>query len=132
MVMRRREFLRTAGATLISTTGLGLLGRGRAEAAATELSGKVVFWDQIGPDDYARKAQADFQDAFKKAYPKVNMEMTLFGYGDYLDKLRLALRGNDPLDVVRLHFSWIPEIVNGGYLVELDPAKLGLSKESFT
>ena len=132
MAMRRRDFLRTAGATLIATSGVGALGRGRAEAAASELSGKVVFWDQIGPDDYARKAQADFQEAFKKAYPNVNMEMTLFGYGDYLDKLRLALRGNDPLDVVRLHFSWIPEIVNGGYLVELDPAKFGLSKDSFT
>ncbi len=101
-------------------------------SAAADPSGKVVFWDQIGPDDFARKAQADFQAAFRKAYPKVDLEMTLFGYGDYLDKMRLAVRGNDPLDVVRVHFSWIPEFVDTGTFVELDPKTFGLTNDSFT
>jgi len=132
MTMRRREFLQAAGATLITSTGLGVLGSGRSDAASTEPSGKLVFWDQIGPDDFARKAQADFQAAFKKAYPKVDLEMTVFGYGDYLDKMRLAIRGNDPLDVVRVHFSWIPEFADSGIFVPLDPKDFGLTKDSFT
>ena len=131
MNMRRREFLQAAGATLITSTGLGVLARGRSDAASTEPSGKLVFWDQIGPDDFARKAQADFQAAFKKAYPKVDLEMTVFGYGDYLDKMRLAIRGNDPLDVVRVHFSWIPEFADSGIFVPLDPKDFGLTKDSF-
>lgn len=140
MTMNRREFLGTAGLTLATVAGMGLVGCsptksgqpavGGGGAASGEVSGKLVVWDWVG-DEAGRKSAEEFMDAFRKANPKVDLQGTLFSYTDYLEKFRLAVRGGDAPEVARLALAWVPEFVDTGRFTALEPADFGLSKDSF-
>jgi multiple sugar transport system substrate-binding protein len=68
---------------------------------------------------------------FDKADSSVKLEKEFIGYGDMLDKLRVAVRGGGGPNVATLPILWGVEFAANGFLRPLKPEELGYSKDTF-
>lgn len=102
-----------------------------AVPAKTGLSGSFKVWQGTleTPIDIAN--YDSFFDYFEKANPNVKMEKELIGYGDMLDKTRVAVRGGGGPHVAMMPILWGVEFAAGNFLRPLKPADLGYTNDTF-
>lgn len=68
---------------------------------------------------------------FDKEDSNIKLEKEFIGYGDMLDKLRVAVRGGGGPNVATLPIMWGVEFAANGFLRPLKPEDLGYSKDDF-
>lgn len=100
----------------------------------TDYSGRVTVW-YTGPSDadpeISHRIDKEFWEAFKAAYPNIEVGAQNIVYNELLDKLRTALLGNAGPMVVRLQILGGVEFGAKGYMHELTPEDVGYATEDF-
>jgi multiple sugar transport system substrate-binding protein len=102
-----------------------------AEPATTGPTGTFTYWQTPAevPVDIANLDS--FWDYMKAAYPGVDAQAEYIGYGDMLDKLRVAVRGGGGPHVAVLPILWGVEFAANGFLKPLAPEDLGYKEDQF-
>jgi multiple sugar transport system substrate-binding protein len=96
--------------------------------------GRVSYWYQ-GPTEAEPQITHDmdkaFWDAFKAAYPNIQVEAQSIHYNEMLDKFRTALLGNAAPMVIRLQILGGVGFAAKGYLQPLSPEEVGYTTADF-
>lgn len=141
--LTRREFLRlssfSAGAAFLAacgaqapTAGTGQTSGGaQAVSDPASISGEFVYWQTTTDTPLEQGHLDEFFSAFRGAYPNVTLREELIGYGDLLDKTRVAIRGGGGPNVATLPIMWGVEFAAGRALRPLTPEELGYSPSQF-
>jgi multiple sugar transport system substrate-binding protein len=99
-----------------------------------DYAGRLSYW-YTGPfeadPEIAHKQDAAFWEAFKAAYPNIELDVQSITYNELLDKFRTALLGNAAPMVVRLQILGGVEFAAKGYLEPLKPEDVGYSSADF-
>ena len=72
-----------------------------------------------------------FFEFFDKSHPEIDVQKEFIGYGDMLDKTRVAVRGGGGPHVANMPILWGVEFAANKFLKPLKPADLGYTNETF-
>src|SRR6202012_288395 len=137
--LSRRGFLAGAaalGAGLVTAGCAGTydVGSGITGSSGGDNNSTLVYWNLLTGGDGTHMVA--MEDAFRKAYPKVDLESTILAWGaPYYTKLSLAIRSASPPDVAIMHLSPINQYGPPGMLtpISLDLlAAHGMEPKDFT
>ena len=99
-----------------------------------DYAGRVTVW-YFGPNQASPQIEhqidAEFWDAFGKAYPNIKVTKQNLDYNEMLNKLRTAALGRAAPMVARLPILWGVEFAAKGQLMELKPEDLGYANDEF-
>jgi multiple sugar transport system substrate-binding protein len=102
-----------------------------AEPAVSGPTGSFTNW-QVPAEVPVDIANWDsFWDYMSVAYPGMDIQTEFIGYGDMLDKLRVAVRGGGGPNIATLPILWGVEFAANGFLKELSPEDVGYSSDQF-
>ena len=99
-----------------------------------DYAGRVTYWytGSFEPDPIiSHEQEAAFWEAFKMAYPNIQVDAQSIVYAELLDKFRTALLGNAAPMAVRLQILGGVEFAAKGYLEPLKPEDVGYSSADF-
>jgi len=85
-------------------------------ASTTTVTLSYVIWDSIQAEAHER-----IIDAFEAAHPNIKVNLEVFSWDSYWDKLNTALAGNDAYDVFWLNVAGVPKRASKGLLLNLQP-----------
>jgi multiple sugar transport system substrate-binding protein len=102
-----------------------------AQPADAGPAGEFVNWQTPAevPVDIANLDS--YWDYISVAYPNMVVNTEYIGYGEMLDKLRVAVRGGGGPNVATLPILWGVEFAANGFLKPLKPEDLGYSSDQF-
>ena len=99
-----------------------------------DYAGRVTYW-YTGPFEadpiISHEQDKAFWEAFKAAYPNIEVDVQSIVYNELHDKFRTALLGNAAPMVVRLQILGGVEFAAKGYLNPLKPEDVGYSSADF-
>jgi multiple sugar transport system substrate-binding protein len=99
-----------------------------------DYAGRVTYW-YTGPFEadpiISHEQDAAFWEAFKAAYPNIQVDAQSIVYNELLDKFRTTLLGNAAPMAVRLQILGGVEFAAKGYLEPLKPEDVGYSSADF-
>jgi len=99
-----------------------------------DYAGKVSYW-YTGPfeadPEIAHVQDKAFWEAFKAAYPNIQVDVQSITYNELLDKFRTSLLGNAAPMVVRLQILGGVEFAAKGYLQPMTPEEYGFTTADF-
>lgn len=105
-----------------------------SEVTPLDTAGKVTFW-YVGPSEAEpelhKKMDQEFWDAFKAAYPNIELTVQNLNYNQMLDKLRTASLGRAAPMLARMPILWGVEFAAKGFLQEFGPQDVGYTVEEF-
>lgn len=113
--MSRREVLK------LSVAGVGLLGSpmGIFDARPTFAATTLTSWAIAGPRfEFPQRAVAKL---FSKRFPEYNVRMTTSGWGEFYQKVGVALSsGSTQYDAIQHDYVVVPALAGAGWLEPLD------------
>jgi multiple sugar transport system substrate-binding protein len=105
-----------------------------AKVVPSDYAGRLSYW-YTGPFEadpvISHEQDAAFWEAFKAAYPNIELDVQSITYNELLDKFRTSLLGNAGPMVVRLQILGGVEFAAKGYLEPLKPEDVGYSTADF-
>ena len=100
----------------------------------TTHKGRLTFWYQMVSEaepEIQKKNYRDFFEAFRAAYPNIELDEQGLDYNVLLDKFRTALVGNAAPMAIRLLILGGVEFAAKGYLEPLKPEDVGYPTANF-
>ena len=97
------------------------------------IKGSVRYWQQTYDDLNVPSAKFhdDFLAFIKASYPNIALTEEQFAYGDFLGKIRTAIRANQAPDMAEIQLTWAPELASTGALQEINLADYGYTADQF-
>lgn len=85
-------------------------------AGEPEVTLSYIIWDNI-----QEPAHQQMIEAFEAEHPNIHVELEVFSWDSYWDKLNTSLAGNDSYDVFWLNVAELPVLASKGALLDLQP-----------
>jgi multiple sugar transport system substrate-binding protein len=127
----RRNMLKLMGAAgAASALGSSLWPLSRV-LGQSDVSGSFINWQVPAETPLEEENLEAFWEAVAAELPSVNVETEYMGYGEMLDKLRVAVRGGGGANVAVLPILWGVEFAATGFLQPLKPEDVGYTDEQF-
>lgn len=122
----RRDFLRMAGAgaALAAAGGLAACGSGEEQVGTTgggDAVANVRFTSWLLNEPSAKKAIQSIVDNYEQQ-SDATIEIAGIPYGEYLDQILLAAKGNNISGVAQLDIAWLATLARLGALADLGSA----------
>ena len=100
-------------------------------ASSGGVSGAFTVWQGAPELPLDIKYYDEFFSTFEKSYPSIKMTKEYIGYGDMLDKTRVAVRGGGGPNVAMMPILWGVEFAANKFLRPLKPQDLGYTNDTF-
>ncbi len=128
--MTKRQFLLALGSTTAAVAGLGSADAA-TQAPASIKNASVEYWTFLNPkDNNARaKAQNIMLENFKKKYPNIHVNVTVFPWQTIDQQLTLAVKAGRCPDLSRANLALMAQHAAANDLMPLDQYVSGWSDE---
>ncbi|MCW1969783.1 MAG: sugar ABC transporter substrate-binding protein, partial [Anaerolineae bacterium] len=100
-------------------------------AGGGAVSGAFTVWQGAPELPLDIKYYDEFFSTFEKDNPSIKMTKEFIGYGDMLDKTRVAVRGGGGPNVAMMPILWGVEFAANKFLRPLKPQDLGYTNDTF-